>query len=84
MERKNVYKVIDSEREYQIHRHVVHVTPHRDEDHSVADWLIYIKNHIQRAEAQLYMLNTDRALDEVRKITALGVACMEFNETQAR
>lgn len=84
MERKKVYEVINSEREYQIHRHVAQATPHRDKDHSVADWLIYMKEHIRRAEKHLYSLNQNRALNEIRKVTALGVACMENNETQPR
>ncbi len=84
MERKNVYKVIDSERDHQEKRHEDHNNPHHDKDHSVADWLIYMKEHIQRAEKHLYMLDRTSAMDEVRKVTALGVACMENNFTHLR
>ena len=86
MKRSDVYKLIDCERQYQISRHEVLYAekPHRDEDHSVADWLIYIMKQVGYAKAEIYKLNTDAALEHIRKITALGVACMEHNETKGR
>jgi len=84
MTRFEVYKLIDGERAYQLERHRNHNRPHRDEDHSVADWIIYIECHIERAKLMIYHLETEAALEHVRKITALGVACMEYNETPPR
>ena len=86
MERKDVYLLIDGERQYQQNRHeqknATH--PHRDEDHSVADWIVYIRSHVQNAEMWIYDLEKDLALGEIRKIAALCVACMEFNDTLPR
>ena len=84
MHRKDVYKLIDGERAYQLERHRNHPKPHMDEDHSVADWIVYMEYQIQEAKLQIYDLDIDRALESVRKITALGVACMEYNETPPR
>jgi len=86
MDRSQVYELIDREREYQCDRHEVKtaVSPHRDEDHSVADWLIYMERHLEQAKLGIYDLNFTKALSEIRKITALGVACMEHNETPSR
>ena len=86
MERKDVYILIDGERKYQQSRHEQKVAthPHRDEDHSIADWVIYIKQHLEDGEMWIYDLEKDLALQEIRKIAALCVACMEFNETKPR
>ena len=84
MKREDVYKLIDGEREYQKKRHEKHIVPHRDEDHSIADWVIYMEEHIARAKLEIYNLTFERAMAEVRKVTALGVACMEHNETKPR
>ena len=84
MYRNDVYDLVDGERDHQLKRHEKHEVPHRDEDHSVADWIIYMEHHIGLAKLWVYHLDTDNALREVRKITALGVACMEYNETPPR
>jgi len=84
MYRNDVYDLVDGERDHQLKRHEKHEVPHKDEDHSVADWITYIEHHIGLAKLWVYHLNTDNALREVRKITALGVACMEYNETPPR
>jgi hypothetical protein len=84
MDRYYVYKIIDGERTYQNRRHERHPVPHRDEDHSVADWLLYIEEHLARAKRKVYDLSTVGAMGEVRKITALGVACMEHIDAPER
>ena len=84
MKREDVYKLIDGERAYQIERHKNHKVPHRDEDHSVADWITYIEYNVTKVKFWIYHLETEHALREIRKVTALGVACMEYNETPPR
>jgi len=86
MDRSQVYELIDEERDYQCDRHEVKTAefPHRDEDHSVADWLIYMEHHLREAKWFVYNLNHPDALREIRKIAALGVACMEYNDTPPR
>ena len=81
MKREDVYKLIDGERDYQDAKpprpEVDAVTP-------VSSWLIYIQEHTFRANLAIYNLNEQEALEHIRKITALGVACMEYNDTPAR
>jgi len=84
MNRKDVYKIIDGERDYQIKRHKNHPVKHKDVNHSVADWVIYMENQLNKAKEHIYNLDTASALEQVRKVTALGVACMELNETKYR
>lgn len=86
MKRAEVYKLIDGEREYQLQRHeIVNAKfPHRDEDHHVADWIIYIEAQLADAKCCVYDFNINMALSHIRKATALGVACMEYNETPPR
>ena len=82
MKRENVYKLIDGERDYQDLD--VHNVGHDDSKCSVADWIVFMEKHLSLAKEQVYVLDKKRALEEVRKITALGVACMEYNETKPR
>jgi hypothetical protein len=84
--RRDVYDAIDSEREYQKNRHerITAQSPHRDEDHSIADWLVYMEHHMAKVKEHIYMLDFDKAMDEVRKVTALGVACMEYKGVKKR
>lgn len=82
MKREDVFKLIDGERAYQDLD--VHQIGHDDSKCSVADWLIFIEEHLQQAKKEIYMLKVKKALEQVRKITALGVACMEHNKTPAR
>ena len=86
MKREDVYKLIDGEREYQLNRSEIMNAekPNRDEDHHVADWIIYMEAHLEDAKKALYSFNTALALSHIRKATALGVACMENNETEER
>lgn len=86
MDRCDVYELIDGERSYQIERHaeIFKDTPHSDENHSVGDWLIFMEEHIAQAKNSVYFLATDDALAQVRKVAALAVACMEYNETKPR
>ena len=86
MNREQVYKMIDSERDYQDWRWESGKRKDRimDEKKSVAEWVNYIEFHLNLAKEHLYMLRKDDALEEVRKITGLGVACMENNYTKSR
>lgn len=86
MKREEVYKLIDGEREYQLQRHEIVSAkfPHRDEDHHVADWIIYMEAQLQEAKVGVYAFAMTKALSHIRKATALGVACMEYNDTPPR
>ena len=86
MERKDVYKLIDGEREYQLKLHeIVNAKfPHRDKDHHVADWIIYMEWQLEDAKKGVYNFDIEKALVHIRKTTALGIACMEYNKTPPR
>ena len=81
MERKEVYDRIDTERQYQDLRW----TPRRekngtpDEEKPIAEWINYMEFHLAKAKEAVYFLNDKEALAEVRKVTALGVRCMELH-----
>ena len=77
-----VFGQVAGEREYQ--DSLPHHSKEIDENTSVAAWIIYMENHIEKAKEQVYLLSPDKALAEVRKATALGVACMQYNDTPDR
>lgn len=84
--REEVFRLLDGERAYQLRRHelVNAKHPHRDRDHHVADWIIYMEAQLQDAKKGVYNFDMNKALSHIRKATALGVACMEYNKTPAR
>jgi len=87
MKREDVYKLIDEERDYQDRKWAAqkgHPHPKSDFDLAIADWLIYIERVLSKAKDRIYYLKEAEALDEVRKIAAVCVACMENNETPPR
>lgn len=81
MERQEVYKRLDTERDYQdlrwTPRREANGTP--DEEKPVAEWVNYMEYHLQEAKNAIYNLNTEEALAQVRKVTALGVRAMELH-----
>ena len=84
MKREDVYKLIDGEREYQDAHHQLILEQCRDGEHSIADWTIYVEVHLMKAKYYIYDFKYGAALEEIRKIAALCVACMEHNETKSR
>ena len=83
MKREDVYKLIDGEREYQNTRWE-EGRPMIDAETPVAAWILYMETHLNLAKKEIYFLKKDVALEQIRKVTALGVACMENNDTKAR
>lgn len=74
MDRQDVYKVLDSEREYQNRKWGGNV---HDSQHSIGDWLTYMDYYLHQAKRTITKGNPIDALSELRKVTALGVAAME-------
>lgn len=71
--RRSVYEVIDGERDYQDNNF-------GDNPHSVTEFLTFMQHYLSTAVTKVSTTKGDTcALDEVRKITALGVVCMEQN-----
>jgi len=81
MERKKVYELIDGERAYQDSKPP---RPEGDAVTPVSAWVIYLEKQIQEAKESIYYLDTPKAMAHVRKIAALAVACMEYNDTPSR
>ena len=88
MKREDVYKLIDGERVYQTkwddERRAMG-RPTRDEYATVESWILWMQEYLVRARvAATDNVDKTDALECVRKVTALGVACMEYNETPPR
>lgn len=83
--REDVYKVIDSERDYQEMRVV------RDSGagyHTVEEYLLYMEDYLNEARKVASRTwgssSKEMTLDVIRKVTALGVVCMEQNGAPIR
>lgn len=87
MNRQDVYEVIDGERAYQATRWNPTTTTTGGK-HSVAEWLLYMKDYCDEALHHMARNGepgaSEFALNSVRKVTALGVACMEQHGAPAR
>lgn len=82
MNREQVFTLIDGEREHQ--NALPHHSHQQDANTSVAAWIIYMEHMLAAAKDRIYFLDQPAALEYVRKIAALAVACMEHNETKPR
>jgi hypothetical protein len=71
--RAEVYAAIDSERDYQERR-----WGDAGCNHEIAAWITYMRSYLDEA-ANLASRNSPEtiALDCIRKVTAMGVRCME-------
>ena len=77
MKRKEVYEIIDKERDYQ-ERLSVSTFRHDDVDQSVPAELVMMKVYLDKAfNAYTANYGDQFALADVRKVTALGIRCLE-------
>lgn len=88
--RKLVYEAIDGERDYQDSVWNADTTSSGGQ-HETAAFILYMEEYIARARKLSSSLaegatdeNGEEALDFVRKVTSLGVACMEQNGAPRR
>lgn len=80
MERPEVYKLIDEERDYQTEKWGNH-----DEGHGVPAWLCFLQHYVNCAIAEATTLgDATAALSQVRKIAALAVSCIEVHGAPSR
>lgn len=90
MERKAVYEAFDSEREYQLRRWGV-----RQEDgsfqeipKSIEEYVLYMEDYLDEARTQLSRMAEPQArtaaLDTLRKVVTLGIACFEQHGVEPR
>lgn len=74
MERKEVYSVINDERVFQDRKWGTIA----DRPKQVGAWLTLMRHLLTKAESDWATSSGDHnALDEIRKLVAVGVACME-------
>jgi hypothetical protein len=79
MDRKDVYALIDGERDYQ---NTKWNDDYDDSQWAVGDWLTFIERYI--FEARDVTGHPELMMDSIRKIGALAVAAMEYNDTNPR
>lgn len=79
--RMHVYTVIDDERDYQDRKWG---GARHDSQHSIKEWLNFMEEYLIEA-IELSAGGEDKlALEAIKKITALGVACMENHNIMKR
>jgi hypothetical protein len=82
--RAEVYSVIDGERAYQAKWD----TCESKGRHTVTEWLVYMQDYLSEAinmvSREAEPACHEKALHNIRKITAMGVACMEQNGAPPR
>ncbi len=84
MERSDVYRLIDGEREYQEDLEG-DGSRHDGHQHTVGDYLVMLNSYIQKANSAWTDNGTDvPALEVIRKIAGICVHCMEDYNTNAR
>jgi len=81
MNRIDVYAAVDSERDYQDRKWGT-IEKH---PHEVDGWILLMENALRQAkEAWSGSPNDNAALEEVRKVIGLGVACAEQHGLRLR
>ncbi len=81
MERTKVFEAIDSERYYQDRKWGALA----ERPHEVGGWLALMDVHLHRAKAAWAGANNDaEALEALRKVLAIGVACAEQHGIPSR
>lgn len=83
MKREEVYKAIDSERDYQDSKWG-DVNDPDYVSYEPAQFLIDIELHLARAKQANYNIDKEETLNELRKIAALAVKCGEVHGMNAR
>lgn len=85
--RAEVYEALDGERAYQEMRWNADTTESEGR-HVVAEWVLYMEHYLNLAKVALSTKPEPAAQDEalhiIRKVTALGVVCMEQNGAPKR
>jgi hypothetical protein len=87
MERAEVYKLIDGERDYQEKVWQID-TENPEGNHTPTEWLVYIQRYLNKA----IEISTDsptveanlEVMEIIRKIGAMSVCAMETNDTPPR
>lgn len=78
MSRSEVYHLINEERDYQDKKWTVY----DDSSWSISDWVVFIRRYLKLIDT--WTGHPREQMDEMRKVAALAVACMEFNGARSR
>lgn len=82
LSREEVYSIIDGERAYQDN---LWGGEAHDNYKSVGDFIVYMDRYMTKAkEAYTTKAGNAAALDQLRKVAALSVACFEYNGVPKR
>jgi hypothetical protein len=78
LKRTTVFGILDEERDHQDKKWGGE--PH-DASHEVESWITYMRVFLRRAEEAMMGVDFSKkeAMANIRKATALGVACMEYH-----
>lgn len=80
--REAIYSALNEERDYQDRRWNKETTI-TEGQHSVAEFVLFMDTYIQEIKRDLSYNGepeaSQLALDKLRKVTAMGIACMEQN-----
>jgi hypothetical protein len=87
MKREEVYKAIDSEREYQDNLWL-NMDGSRHVHHSPEEWFMYMEDYINEAKhilsREAYGVCEQKAMVIMRKVAGMAVCAMEQNGTTNR
>ena len=78
MSREDVYKLIDTERDYQ-NRKWKHFD---DSKWALNDWVVFIERYLK--EIKDWTGHPNEQMDAMRKVGALAVVAMQYNKTRER
>ena len=88
MKREDVYKLIDGERDYQDEKWNTDTTMSGGHHYTPEEWITYMEDYLAEAKHFLSREKHEtaypKAMANIRKVTALGVAAMEHIETMPR
>ena len=87
--RKEVYEIIDSERDFQKYwdkkRASDSIDLPNDKDKAVETWILWMEEYLAKARMlATKSLDKKEALANIRNVVALGVACMEYRGAEKR
>ena len=80
---ETVFELLREERDYQ-EAMPQHADKEQQQDTPISSWILYMRMQLKEAEKKIYMFDFSTALEHIRKATAVGVACMEYNQTKSR
>lgn len=88
MERSQVYKLIDGERDYQDKKWNDDTTISGGRHYQPEEWITYMEDYLAEAKHVLSrkpaQISIPEAMGIIRKVTALGVNAMEHIDTPPR